>query len=251
MVWTGARRRLRRYYWRALVAQRVTATSMHTPGSSEDMPRIRRGCRLLLLVLLAHSTGLFAQSTTGGATEIRVHRRDAIRIMVWGMPDFTGDFEVLADGRLAHPLLKDIPVEGRTFTEIRADIEAVLEQFQKNPQVIVTPLYRLSVGGSVSSPGIVSIDPRATLVELLGTVGGPSPSARVEKAYLVRTGERYQVQLWGGSDSQRTLLDMGLRSGDQVFFPEERNLWRSVIVPFSTIAGTIMTIANFIYLVNR
>jgi polysaccharide biosynthesis/export protein len=201
----------------------------------------------LCLLLPARPAHAQAPVETGFA----MRRRDALRVMVWQHPEFSGDFEIMTDGNLAHPLLKDIRAEGRTFEQVRSDVEAFLRQFEKSPQVIVLPLFRISVGGAVVRPGIVSVDPRADLTEVLGMVGGPLPNARVEEAYLVRTGAQYLVQLWGTPDSPRNLLDLGLQSGDQILFPQKKGIWQGFFVPLSAVTTTVLSIASFIYLISQ
>ena len=62
--------------------------------------------------------------------------RAALRIVVWNRPELSGEFEILINGRLAHPLLQNLRVVRRTFSEGEADVFEYVARFQNN-QVIV------------------------------------------------------------------------------------------------------------------
>lgn len=204
----------------------------------------------LLLAILPGPAEVTAQSPPEKVPEIRFRRGDALRVGVWGRVELSGEFTVMTDGRIDHPLFQNLAIEGRTYEEVREDVIAFVGRFVKDPDVVVVPLQRISVGGAIMSPGIVSVDPRSTLLELLGQVGGPRSDAKVKYARIVRTNEKIKIPLWESPASGRTLLELGIHSGDQVMFPETRS-FLSVIGQFMGVANTVLTITNFIYLVTR
>ena len=195
----------------------------------------RAFCLVVTLAGAAH-----AQS---GTADFRFSRGDGVRIVVWENPAMSGDFEILSDGRIAHPLLQNVAIADRPFPEVQRDIVRYLEQFQKTPLVVVTPLVRISVGGAVNEPGVVAIDPRAKLIELIGMAGGPSESARLDQVDLVRRGERSQLSLWERGAANETLQSLNLSSGDLVVVPERRSVFRDWVVPLATF---LVGVANLI-----
>ncbi len=140
---------------------------------------------------------------------------DALRIVVWNREELSGDFDIMADGRIAHPLLQDLVVLNRSFEEVRDDVFRYLARFQNQPQAVVTPLRRIAVGGAVTSPGVVALDPRKRLLDAIGLAGGPTDQARFDKVRLVRSGEETNVPLWGADAARQTLLSLDIRSGDR------------------------------------
>ena len=209
---------------------------------------------LSVAMLLSVSAGfgtLDAQEASSADPQIRLARGDALRIAVWNRPELSGEFEILINGRLAHPLLQNLRVVGRTFSEVEADVFEYLSRFQNNPQALVTPLVRISVGGGVGQPGIVSIDPRAQLLELIGLAGGPASNAELDQVQLVRRGQVDRVSLWGPQVGMQTLVNLDVRSGDQVIVPVRRSPWRDYIYPSVVVLGSLLGIVNLIVQISR
>ena len=192
--------------------------------------------------------GLRAQATPAPDLEFRFSTGDALRIVVWGDISLSGDFEILTDGRLAHPLLQEIVVVGRPFSEVQADVIDFVGRFHRTPQVVITPLLRIGVGGHVVAPGVKAIDPRTSLVELIGAANGLRETARVGVLDLVRGGVRQRVELWSGEWATQNLLQLGFRSGDQVFVPKDKSAWRDYIYPALPPAGSLVSIVTLIRL---
>lgn len=200
-----------------------------------------RGFTLALAFAGGLPGSLRAQAEGG---DFRFGRGDAVRIVAWEAPEMSGDFEIMSDGRIAHPLLQEIMVAGRRYPEVQVDIVEYMAQFQRTPLVVVTPLVRISVGGAINNPGLVSIDPRAKLIELIGMAGGPSDEARFDYVELVRQGEKTRRRLWDDGAAGQSLHALGLASGDLVVVPARRSVFRDRVVPVAAFLGTVVGIAN-------
>ena len=212
--------------------------------------------RVFLLLILAVTAAGFATAPAAaqGITDtetVTLEAGDALRIVVWGRDELSGEFEITSDGRVAHPLLQELEVLGRSFEQIRADVFLYLSRFQNQPQAVVTPLRRIAVGGAVTAPGVVSIDPRHRLLDAIGLAGGPTDETNFDKVRLVRGGEDETVQLWGSGAAEQTLLSLNLRSGDQVVVPFRKSFWRDYLVPGAAIITPLVTITNLILQISR
>ena len=176
---------------------------------------------------------------------------DALRIVVWQREELSGDFDITAEGRIAHPLLQELMVLDRDFEEVRREIFDYVGRFQNQPQAIVAPLRRIGVGGEVASPGVVTIDPRKRLLDAISLAGGPTNAAKFERVRLVRGGEDETVRLWGTGAAEETLLSLNLQSGDQVIILQKRSLWKDYVMPGLAIVTPILTLWNLVLQISR
>lgn len=144
--------------------------------------------------------------------ELVLRPGDLIRMQVKDEPHFDGEFPVNEDGTVLVPLAGLVPVAGRPFGTVRAEIRQAFARELVEPVLVITPLVRLAVLGEVRAPGLFPADPTLTLADVLATVGGLTPRADEGKISLVRGGEVIVVRMEPGA----TLLETRLRSGDQI-----------------------------------
>src|SRR5688500_2195939 len=112
--------------------------------------------RLLPLLLLALAAALpaAAQDTTAS-----VRPADVVRLSVWRLPEFTGEFPVAPDGTILHPLLTSVQVVGRSREDVRRQIQQVLVGYERDPQFVFDYLVRVAVTGEVRLPNLYSLPP--------------------------------------------------------------------------------------------
>jgi polysaccharide biosynthesis/export protein len=137
---------------------------------------------------------------------------DVLRVDVWGQTQFSGQFLVDETGHLQYPVIGDIQVSNLTVAELRDRMRQGLEQIFKSPFVTVAPLFRMAVLGEVRSPGLYTVDPTLSVLDVVAMAGGPSQSGNMNKIRLLRGGQEQQLSLKQG----RSLQEMGVRSGDQI-----------------------------------
>jgi protein involved in polysaccharide export with SLBB domain len=107
------------------------------------------------------------------------------------------DSECRARGILPFPLLKDIPVKGRTTEEIEQDIERRLRDgYLKEPSVsvfvIVYNEQSYTIMGEVMIDGIYPLpsEKKIDLVEAIANAKGFTPNAKDSRIELFRDGEK-------------------------------------------------------------
>jgi polysaccharide export outer membrane protein len=137
---------------------------------------------------------------------------DVLRVDVWGQQQFSGLFLVDETGHLQYPVIGELEVRNLTVAEVREKVRAGLEQIFKNPFVTVAPLFRMAVLGEVRSPGLYTVDPTLSVLDVVAMAGGPSSAGNMNKIRLLRAGQEQQLSFSQG----RSLQDMGVRSGDQI-----------------------------------
>lgn len=126
---------------------------------------------------------------------------DSLNIFVWRNPEVSGTFLVRPDGMITTSLVEDIPVSGKTPTELARSIEKILSQFYRDPVVTVTvngfigPFSeQIRVIGEAGQPQAVNYKKNMTLLDVMIQVGGLTEFADGNNASLVRIVNGKQVQ---------------------------------------------------------
>ena len=149
---------------------------------------------------------------------------DMISIRVVNQDSMSTHARVRADGRIALPLLGDVEVRGKTPSSLRAELEARLKEYIVAPSVTVNveevaPVL-VSVLGEVTHPGVVKLDPNASVAEALAGAGGLTDYADRDRIFVVRRADKNPLrvrftfdELEGGDPAA---VRFGLRRGDVV-----------------------------------
>lgn len=177
---------------------------------------------MILLAALAAWPGALRAQTGGDAaapasspahiTGIVLRPGDVVRVEVRDEPSMGGQFQVAEDGNILIPVLGIIPVAGRAFEDVEADVRSAYARELADPVIRVTPLVRIAVLGEVMRPGLFPVDATHTVGDVLATVGGFTPFADRNKITLVRDGERTGIRFQPNDPG----LLLPLRSGDRI-----------------------------------
>lgn len=157
---------------------------------------------------------------------------DTVQIFVWRNAELTATVPVRPDGKISTPLVEDMVAVGKTPTQLARDVEKVLAEYVKSPQVNVIVTQPASVFGQVKIIGQV-LKPQAvpfhdgmTVLDAVLAVGGLGPYAAGNRARIVRTENGRQTEIKvkltslvnDGAMKQNILL----RPGDVLVVPESR-----------------------------
>ncbi|MDX1645755.1 MAG: polysaccharide biosynthesis/export family protein [Longimicrobiales bacterium] len=167
---------------------------------------------------------------------------DVVQIQVWRQPDYSGEITVGADGNLLHPIYRDLVVAGMTVPEARAEVQSELSRYIQGAQVVVEPLFRVSVGGEVREPGVYPMLRGTTVAEAVAMAGGPTAVARLDEVRLLRNGTEYLLRL--EAEELITFGELRLASGDQILVERQSDfsVWRDVVGPVATLAALLLTV---------
>jgi len=177
----------------------------------------------------------------GPLVEARLEPGDLIRITVWRKPEFSGEFTVDANGAPRHPLYKQVPVVGMPIAEAERRLVQFLTSYEQNPQVVIEPLFRVTVGGEVNNPSLLTLSRETTILQAIALAGGPTDRGRLNKVRIVRGSQQVETDLtqpdseWAG----RRIL-----SGDQILVTRKRNWITEVVTPFAAIVGAAAALIN-------
>lgn len=191
-----------------------------------------------LLVLVAGCSGSAGIKKTNSfnepvRSEYRIGAGDTLNIFVYNQPELSVIIPVRPDGKISTPLVEDLVAEGKTASELARDIEAVLTNFIRAPQVnvIITNFVgvysdQVRVVGQALRPQAIPYRRGMSLLDVMIAVGGLAEFAAGNRARIVRieNGQEIQIKvrleaLMSGGD---TSANMPMHPGDVLVIPESR-----------------------------
>ena len=157
---------------------------------------------------------------------------DVLQVFVWRTPELTATVPVRPDGRISTPLVEDMLAVGKTPSGLARDIEKVLGEYVRSPQVnvIVTQpagsLGQIKVIGQVARPGAMPYRKGMTVLDVLLAVGGINQYAAPNRARIVRSegGRQTEIRVRLGelANDGDMRQNIELRPGDVLVVPESR-----------------------------
>lgn len=141
------------------------------------------------------------------ATSYRLGSGDQLKITVYGEERLTGTFPVNGQGKVAFPLLGEVPAAGKSLNELEKLLAAGLsEGFVNNPSVTVEvanfrPYYIL---GEVAKPGEYQFTDGLTVFSAVARAGGFTYRADQKRIYIHHksAGEEKLYRLEGNTPVQ-------------------------------------------------
>lgn len=177
---------------------------------------------------------------------------DQIQLTVEGETALTNTFIVEPGPRLVLPVIGEVPLAGVLRSELEDHLRAHLGRYIVNPVVHARALIRISIFGSVGSPGFHVSPADAILTDVLNMAGGPAGNADLDKLRVERGGEK----IWGEQVLQqaiiegRTLDQLSMRAGDRIVVPQQGGgfQWQTVRLLVVGVPGAIYGIYRLIRL---
>ncbi|MBE9010453.1 SLBB domain-containing protein [Pseudanabaenaceae cyanobacterium LEGE 13415] len=216
----------------------------------------------MVLGLMATATPAMAQSAgtrrpaqqSAPAAPVRVDEGyllgsgDRVRIDIFGVPEYTGEYQVMADGTINLPLAGGVSVQGLTLRQASDTISRRYSEYLTRPVITVSLLaarpIQVAVSGEVARPG--------TYTTTLGDTGIPTLSRMVQMAGGIKqSADLKQVEIirrrpgGGGTQNFRVDLSRLLNGGDLSQDVQLRD-GDTVVIPAATAlnTATASTLAN-------
>lgn len=192
---------------------------------------------LLLLGWLLYGTA-FAQTPeappvqpdSAEASHYLIGPGDKLQVFVWRNPELSATVPVRPDGKISTPLVEDMVAVGKTPSTLARDIEKVLGEYVRSPQVniIVTePVSAFSqvrVIGQVAQPQALPYREGMTVLDAVLAVGGVGEFAAANRSKIIRTkdGQKHEIKiklgnLVNGGDMKQ---NVALQPGDVLVVPQ-------------------------------
>lgn len=157
---------------------------------------------------------------------------DVLQVFVWRNPELTTSVPVRPDGRISTPLVEDMVAVGKTPSNLARDIEKVLGDYVRSPQVnvIVTEpasvFSQVRVIGQVAQPQAIPYREGMTVLDAVLAVGGLGQFAAGNRARLVREvdGKQKEIRIKLGAlvNDGDMKQNVPLLPGDVLVVPETR-----------------------------
>ncbi|MEI6446041.1 MAG: polysaccharide biosynthesis/export family protein [Nostocales cyanobacterium ELA583] len=211
-------------------------------------------------------------STSSIATDYLLGGGDRIRVNVFEVPEYTGEYQVPPGGSINMPLIGSIPVSGLTTEQASDTIARKYARFLKRPLISVNLLsprpINVFVAGEVTKPGAYTLNLQGgagnnpgvqypTVLAALTTAEGVTLAADVTQVQLRRkvgrSGEQtVSLNLKELTQTGRISQDITLRDGDTIIVPtatslnvaEARNLFAANFAASQTAPRTVVVIGQ-------
>jgi protein involved in polysaccharide export with SLBB domain len=167
-----------------------------------------------------------------GTPEYKIGPGDLLEITLWeGNTATRQDLLVRPNGQISFGLVENLKVSGLTAGELDSRLSAKLEQYFKRPRVDVrvkqynSKSVRLlgalvKTGASGSGAGEYKLQGKATVLEMLTAVGGPTSDADLKSVRIRRKdGETVSLNLYKTIIQGDLSQDMVLNDGDLIYVP--------------------------------
>ena len=156
---------------------------------------------------------------------------DVLNIFVWRNPEVSGSFKVRPDGMITTSLVEDIPVAGKTPTELARSIEEILATYLRDPVVTVTvdsfvgPFSeQVRVIGEAAEPQAINYTQHMTLLDVMIQVGGLTEFADGDDAVLIRIEngqqKQYEIMIDELLKDGNIAANVDMLPGDIIIIPE-------------------------------
>jgi protein involved in polysaccharide export with SLBB domain len=146
---------------------------------------------------------------------------DAAEINVY--PDTTSflhrTFAIDGNGYVFLPIIGKQKIAGMTSQQFANFLKENFAPYLKTPNIQVRPLIRVSLLGGFARPNLYYVDPNTTLWDLIQKAGGTLNENGLKKMKWERSRETVESDLISEYQSGRSLIQMGIRSGDQIWTP--------------------------------
>jgi polysaccharide export outer membrane protein len=157
---------------------------------------------------------------------------DVLQVFVWKKPDLSTEVPVRPDGKITTPLVPDVQAEGKTSTELAAELRTKLSAYVEDP--VVTVMVKtfaapdneaaIRVIGAATTPKTVPYRVGITALDVIIAVGGLNTYASGNSAQLIRrengayhTYPLHLADLLSGGDMSDNVQ---LMPGDIIRIPE-------------------------------
>lgn len=194
---------------------------------------------LLPTILLVSGVVVYAQAAVPNRT---LQPGDHLRITVLSDDkNLSGDFEVAPDSTLKNPVYNQVKVAGVPIPMLKERIASFLRKFQKEPQLEVEPLFKVTVEGEVKVPNIYFFPPETTIEDAVAKAGGSSDRADMERVTVLREGRKLSLDLTGADSTQ---IASTIQSGDDIKVMSRRSAVAGLsgLTPLLSVAASLLSI---------
>jgi polysaccharide biosynthesis/export protein len=173
---------------------------------------------------------------TGFADSYTLGAGDRLRVDIFNVPEYSGEFTVLGDGAINLPVIGAIPVQGMTVQRASSLLTAYFSRYVKRPIVTISVLaprpVQFAIAGEVTRAGSYIIPFTAdnrkfpTITQAIQLAGGTTQTANLRQVQVRRaaTGKIGFVNMFDVLQRGNTSQDITLRDGDTIYISRSENV---------------------------
>lgn len=158
---------------------------------------------------------------------------DSLQIFVWRNPELSTTVPVRPDGKITTPLVQDMVAVGKTPSELAKDIEIVLAEYIRSPQVNVivaipvSAFSQVKVIGQVTNPQSLPYRDGMRVLDAVLASGGLAEFAAGNRGKVVRKSKdgkttEMKVRVADLINKGDMRHNLALQPGDVLVIPESR-----------------------------
>lgn len=171
----------------------------------------------------------FADSYTLGPS-------DRLRVDIFNVPEYSGEFFVLGDGAINLPVIGAIPVQGLTIQKASALLTSYFSRYVKRPIVTISVLaprpVQFAIAGEVTRAGSYTIPftlenrKFPSISQAIQLAGGTTQTANLRQVQVRRaaTGRIINVNIFDVLQRGNTSQDISLRDGDTIYIARSESV---------------------------
>lgn len=155
---------------------------------------------------------------------------DTVQVFVWRNPELSVTVPVRPDGKISTPLVENMVAIGKSPSQLARDIEKVLGEFVRTPQVniivsnAISTFSQVKVVGQVKSPQALPYREGLKVLDVVLATGGLTDFASGNRAKIIRQvdGHTKEIRVRLGDLMNRGDLrqNIELRPGDVFIVPQ-------------------------------
>jgi polysaccharide biosynthesis/export protein len=180
-------------------------------------------------VSVAPTNNNFADSYTLGPS-------DRLRVDIFNVPEYSGEFYVLGDGAINLPVVGAIPVQGLTIQKASALLTSYFSRYVKRPIVTISVLaprpVQFAIAGEVTRAGSYTIPftlenrKFPSISQAIQLAGGTTQTANLRQVQVRRaaTGRIINVNIFDVLQRGNTAQDISLRDGDTIYIARSESV---------------------------
>ena len=188
---------------------------------------MRASLSLLFVVALGFSLLANPSKAQLESPEYLIGANDILNIHVWREEALTRDVTVMADGRIAFPLIGEVVAQGKTVEALKQIITQKLKKYVSDPNVTVivreSRSRRIYTIGKLSAPGSFPLVAGMTVLQALSASGGFTEWADTKNILIIRRKagmeERLQFNYKDFIDGRNIEQNVLLRPNDTIVVP--------------------------------
>ncbi|MDR2214656.1 MAG: polysaccharide export protein [Nevskiaceae bacterium] len=202
------------------------------------------GFRVAVLALLCWTAGAWAADAAPtaaladqpppmqSADDYVIGPGDSLQIFVWRNPELSVTVPVRPDGKISTPLVENMVAVGKSPSQLARDVEVVLSEFVRTPQVNVivdkaaSTFSQVKVVGQVRTPQAVPYREGLRVLDVVLATGGLTDFAAPNRARVVRevNGKSVEtpVKLGALLNNGDLSQNLELKPGDVLIIPQSR-----------------------------